>query len=495
MKKFISAVLSCIMLAFSLSIGSYAASEKIVTVNNITYSIRENAAYVSSVSAVQEGYLELPYRIYIGSESASSITDLDEDDNDIEDPFDTDYVYVRGIDAGAFDAVEDQLTSLGISKYIQDIDIDSLRTSNLQSILLAKANAFYSANNGMLLSKDGTELILSPRMNPNDIPDTVTEIDEYAFLNNYAVKQITLPSGVSEIKNSVFRNCPLLESVVFNDNLKVIGNYAFAQCKSLQSVQIPAGVTNIGQWAFYGCTALESADFGGENSALSSIGECAFLDCLNLKSVTVYRGVTNIGEYAFGFYIDDDAVRQYVDGFAITGYKRNAEKTAYTDIYNYSVANSVSFIPLDPTYALTFYCGELNGRNSAMILKSGVNTYTVSSSNGVFTIGDEIEPGVYAVYFEGEKGLRTLADETITCSGNVYELSVRNDVINMPIGDVNADGIIDVNDVSDTISCIGGSDSQYDVDGDGVVDISDISVILQSDNYGKIEVAFDENGI
>lgn len=49
-----------------------------------------------------------------------------------------------------------------------------------------------------------------------------------------------------------------LKRIVVPDGVTSIGNYAFLNCSSLTSVTIPNSVTSIGNWAFYGCDNLKS---------------------------------------------------------------------------------------------------------------------------------------------------------------------------------------------------------------------------------------------
>ena len=55
---------------------------------------------------------------------------------------------------------------------------------------------------------------------------------------------------------SAFEGCISLTSITIPDSVTEIGEYAFRGCTSLTSVTIGNGVTSIGQRAFYNCTSL-----------------------------------------------------------------------------------------------------------------------------------------------------------------------------------------------------------------------------------------------
>lgn len=83
-----------------------------------------------------------------------------------------------------------------------------------------------------------------------EIPNSVTKIDDCAFLCCTDLKEIVWAPGCSPtIGNYVFALCLELEELTFQENCEEIGPYAYYG-GSFSSVTIPEGVKEIGQRAF-----------------------------------------------------------------------------------------------------------------------------------------------------------------------------------------------------------------------------------------------------
>ena len=90
------------------------------------------------------------------------------------------------------------------------------------------------------------------------IPDSVTNIGDYAFWGCKSLKSLVIPDSVTSIGDYAFDGCCSLRCVVISDGVTRIGNYAFWGCKSLKSLVIPDSVTHIGNGAFNACSSLKS---------------------------------------------------------------------------------------------------------------------------------------------------------------------------------------------------------------------------------------------
>ncbi|MBR2875733.1 MAG: leucine-rich repeat domain-containing protein, partial [Clostridia bacterium] len=66
------------------------------------------------------------------------------------------------------------------------------------------------------------------------------------YLNGELVTELTIPESVTEIKDYAFRGCTSLTSTTIPNSVTSIGRLAFYSCDSLTSITIPDGVTSIG---------------------------------------------------------------------------------------------------------------------------------------------------------------------------------------------------------------------------------------------------------
>ena len=129
-----------------------------------------------------------------------------------------------------------------------------------------------------------------------EIPNTVTEIKDYAFWGCDSLTSVVIGDGVTSIGHSAFRECSSLTSITIGDNVTSIGHYAFDYCRSLTSVVIGDSVTSIGSGAFDYCDSLTSIEIP---DSVTSIGDYAFYNCYKLTSIVIPDSVTTIGNYAF----------------------------------------------------------------------------------------------------------------------------------------------------------------------------------------------------
>ena len=249
------------------------------------------------------------------------------------------------------------LTSITIPNSVAYIGEDAFSNCRgLTSINVDTENPWYKSIDGVLFSKDETELIQYPtgrKATNYTIPNSVTSIGSWAFAGCTGLKEVTLGNSVKRIYYysinfesvvlrremcsskcyiDIFSGCTSLSSINVNEenqnfksidgvlfskdgktllqfptgkketnytipnSVESIGSSAFKGCTGLTSVTIPDSVTKIDNYAFEGCTGLTSVTIG---NGVKEIGEDAFRDCTGLTSITIPDGVTKIGSYVF----------------------------------------------------------------------------------------------------------------------------------------------------------------------------------------------------
>ena len=129
-----------------------------------------------------------------------------------------------------------------------------------------------------------------------EIPDTVTEIEIYAFHNFMKVKEINLPNSVTSIGDKAFEYCDSLSSITIPNSVTSIGERTFFYCSNLTNITIPSSVTSIGNKAFEYCRNLTSTTI---EKGVKVIGDSTFLYCSSLTTIIIPDSVTSIGNSAF----------------------------------------------------------------------------------------------------------------------------------------------------------------------------------------------------
>ncbi|MGN0613137.1 MAG: leucine-rich repeat domain-containing protein, partial [Porcipelethomonas sp.] len=333
------------------------------------------------------------------------ITDCDESVTEIEIPDEIDGLPVTSIGDYAFSTnlesitIPDSVASIEYYAFIycsglKNIKIGSgvtsieygafWRCSSLASIYVSEKNMNYCSIDGVLFNKDKTELIQYPIGNERteyNIPDSVTSIENGAFLECASLENITIPDSVTSIGNSAFGECTSLASITIPDSVTSIGYGAFWRCSSLASIyvseknmnycsidgvlfnkdkteliqypignerteyNIPDSVTSIENGAFLECASLENITIP---DSVTSIGNSAFGECTSLESIIIPDSVTSIGQDAFykctsleSITIEDPECEIYDDASTISNVY-GAEYEAYFNGTIYGYENSTA---------------------------------------------------------------------------------------------------------------------------------------------------------
>ncbi|MCM1159531.1 MAG: leucine-rich repeat domain-containing protein, partial [Clostridium sp.] len=170
--------------------------------------------------------------------------------------------------------------------------------SRLTDIHVEENNQYYCSEEGVLLTKDKSELLCYPAGKKGQyiVSDSVTSIEDYAFSECSGLTSIEIPDSVTRIGWYAFSGCSSLTSIEIPDSVTDIWDYTFGGCSGLTSVKIPNRVTHIGWSAFSGCSGLTGIEIP---DSVTRIGDFAFSDCSGLTSIEIPDSVTSIGDEAF----------------------------------------------------------------------------------------------------------------------------------------------------------------------------------------------------
>ena len=199
--------------------------------------------------------------------------------------------------------IPNSVTDIGVYAFQGCSGLTSVHITDLAAWIKIPFNYFYSnplyyAHHLFLNGEEIKDLV---------IPNSVTNIGNYAFSGCSGMTSVTIPNSVTSIGSDAFLDCYGLTSVYITDlaawckisfsnytsnplyyghhlyingeeikdlvipnSITIIENHAFRNCSSLTSVTIPNSVSSIGNRVFYNCTGL--------TSVISKIENPCFID-------------------------------------------------------------------------------------------------------------------------------------------------------------------------------------------------------------------------
>ena len=112
-----------------------------------------------------------------------------------------------------------ELRRIAIPAGVEEISDDRtfMGCSSLEAITVEEGNADFSAQDGILLSADGTRLVAYPsgrREGRCDVPEGVAEIPEHLFAECKTLREVSIPLSVRKIGEHAFAGCAALTNVV-----------------------------------------------------------------------------------------------------------------------------------------------------------------------------------------------------------------------------------------------------------------------------------------
>ena len=141
-----------------------------------------------------------------------------------------------------------------------------------------------------------------------EIPDSVTSIDEMAFMSCNSVISVKIPENVTNIEGIAFFICDELDTITISKNAKNISESIAVQCPKLNAVNISE------QNEYY--TSIDGIMYDKEVKKLifcpqakesvtipesvTAIGTNAFYDCKKITVIDISEHITEIGKNAFG---------------------------------------------------------------------------------------------------------------------------------------------------------------------------------------------------
>ena len=169
-----------------------------------------------------------------------------------------------------------------------------INCQNLATITVSPDNTILTAQDNILYSKDMTKVYLCPselRTPKIVLPNTVKEIEDYAFLSCIYIKELVLNEGLERIGEEGLFNCAWLEQLTIPASVKEIGPRALTLLKKCETITVAEGNE----------TFEAKSDGVNEGKLLINKKKNSLVTCLfkGTKAVTVPEGITEIEPFAF----------------------------------------------------------------------------------------------------------------------------------------------------------------------------------------------------
>ena len=126
------------------------------------------------------------------------------------------------------------------------------------------------------------------------LPDTVIDLQSYAFANCTNLESINTPDSLRVIRSSAFENCTSLKSFDFN-KVELVGWYILKNCQSITDMYISGTLKRVGIGAFEQCTNLRTLTFA---EGVEIIDAYVALDTPALEKITIAESVVEISRLA-----------------------------------------------------------------------------------------------------------------------------------------------------------------------------------------------------
>ncbi len=296
-------------------------------------------------------------------------------------------------------------------------------------------------------------IIIPESVKNNGITYSVTSIGDDAFYSCYGLTSVTIGNSVTSIGETAFQGCSGLTSVTIPNSVSSIGDGAFLNCDGLTSVTIGNSVTSIGDKAFRGCDGLTSVTIP---NSVSSIGETAFCNCYGLTSVTIGNGIKSIGNEAFY------RCNQLTDFYC---FAESVPTTGSNVFFDSNLNHAKLHVPAS---SVNLYSNTepWSGFSEKIEAQEKCATPTISFKNGKTYFECETPDVTYHYSITSPKIVTNLGDDVkvdLSYSLQVYASKdgyLDSDTATQDIdvrgikGDVDGDGVVDVNDVQTTINII-----------------------------------------
>lgn len=397
------------------------------------------------------------------------------------------------------------LQSITIPKFITNISVEGFWGCNsLSSLKVMEGNTVYDSRdncNALILSSIN-KLLLGT--NNTVIPTTVTSIGENAFIGRANLQEITISDAMEEIEANAFNGCTNLKRVILQSsqimkdinqhkNFNIIfggqvqeyllevqmtqlPSYAFENCTNLKTVTLPNTLIELGSYAFRNCTSLESIEIPNN---VETLGLELFKGCTSLTQVTLSDNCTEVAyEMFYGCPIKNIILPSCLNSIGVRAFsgckfERMIIPEGIVSIGEsaFQGCTSLSAVELPSSLQGTLKWTFSSCRNLKDVYVNWEDPLSVNSN--IFQYLTLSNMTLHIPSGTKDKYKTTAVWKTF---GKIWEPAI--------LGDINDDGVIDVTDVAGQVDLIMINNTDKlrydaaDINGDGNIRVDDLTDLL-----------------
>ena len=201
---------------------------------------------------------------------------------------------------------------LEIPASVTEIDEQAfISCDSLKVIKVRKGNKVYDSRKGCnAIIESATGRLFRGSEGTTIVPDGVKVISSCAFYGS-KIKKIKLPSSLEAIERGAFMCCKELKKLVIPGSVRRI-HYEILMDSGVEELVVENGVENIPQSAFYGCQKLRYVSLPESLKEFGRYG-AVFVDCPELVRVDVDKD--NEFYYSNGQVLVDKRTKTIIDGW------------------------------------------------------------------------------------------------------------------------------------------------------------------------------------
>ncbi len=201
---------------------------------------------------------------------------------------------------------------LEIPASVTEIDEQAfISCDSLKVIKVKKGNKVYDSRKGCnAIIESATGRLFRGSEGTTIVPDGVKVISSCAFYGS-KIKKIKLPSSLEAIERGAFMCCKELKKLVIPGSVRKI-HYEILMDSGVEELVVENGVENIPQSAFYGCQKLRYVSLPESLKEFGRYG-AVFVDCPELVRVDVDKD--NEYYYSNGQVLVDKRTKTIIDGW------------------------------------------------------------------------------------------------------------------------------------------------------------------------------------